>query len=261
MRHSGVLPGLAILGIVSAASSIPAQTIRAKVVESETGEPVPAAAVLASWADGDTIGTTISSSTGTFSVRTLRSGRIVLRVERIGFRTIITEPIQVGTGDIASVDLEMTASPVALEPIVVRVTSRPAVQGTLMDAFRERRYWLGEMLGLGYFLNQDEIEARQAVQLSDLLKTLPGVRLVQSSSYAVRYAYDVIIGRMPGCEQAKIYLDGMWMNRGGDDLDTIAIPSMLAGVEVYRGLAQLPPEFAGFDSSCGVIVLWSKRGS
>jgi hypothetical protein len=34
----------------------------------------------------------------------------------------------------------------------------------------------------------------------------------------------------------------------------------IQGVEIYRGAAEVPGEFSGTDASCGVIVIWTKRG-
>ena len=34
--------------------------------------------------------------------------------------------------------------------------------------------------------------------------------------------------------------------------------SQIAGVEVYKGPATLPAEFAGSNARCGAIVIWTK---
>jgi hypothetical protein len=31
-------------------------------------------------------------------------------------------------------------------------------------------------------------------------------------------------------------------------------------MEVFRGAAEVPPEFSGPNAGCGVIVLWTRRG-
>jgi hypothetical protein len=43
----------------------------------------------------------------------------------------------------------------------------------------------------------------------------------------------------------------------GPDLTKIH-PSELAAVEVYTGVAAIPPEFNMTGSACGVIALWSR---
>ena len=42
--------------------------------------------------------------------------------------------------------------------------------------------------------------------------------------------------------------------------DRALVPSELEGIELYTPM-QVPPEFATSDSSCGVVVVWTKRGS
>jgi outer membrane receptor for ferrienterochelin and colicin len=36
--------------------------------------------------------------------------------------------------------------------------------------------------------------------------------------------------------------------------------SSIEGIEVYKGAAQLPAEFGGSNSMCGVVAIWTKRG-
>ncbi len=52
----------------------------------------------------------------------------------------------------------------------------------------------------------------------------------------------------------KYYLDGI-------DLRGMPVPISLrevAAVEVYKGAASLPGEFAGSDARCGAIVVWTR---
>jgi outer membrane cobalamin receptor len=181
---------------------------------------------------------------------------------------VITRPIDVGAGDIISIEIAMAPTPFALDSIVVEAERGPVVTGTLVDAFHERRYWLGEKLGLGTFITREKLESRNAVNVSDVLRTLPSVRLTRNPETG---GWDVVLGTSSfgpgkGCRVAKVYVDGVWANRFGDrspadnDIDLIAIPDLLEGIEVYRGAAQMPPEFGGSAAQCGVVALWTKRG-
>ena len=46
------------------------------------------------------------------------------------------------------------------------------------------------------------------------------------------------------------------------NIDDIAHPSSIAGIEVYRSGAQVPVRFGGggMETQCGVIVVWTKVG-
>ena len=37
-------------------------------------------------------------------------------------------------------------------------------------------------------------------------------------------------------------------------------PDNIEAIEVYRGPAEVPPQFGGAQSACGVIVLWTRTG-
>jgi hypothetical protein len=59
-------------------------------------------------------------------------------------------------------------------------------------------------------------------------------------------------------------MDGVLVNQGGYGLpafiDGLSKPMDLAGIEVYRSAAEIPIQFGGPNSRCGVIVMWNKRG-
>lgn len=248
--------------------ALSAQTIRGRVLDQANGEPVADAIVTAMWSAADSIGSIVTDSTGSFFVRAPRAGKVLLQVERIGYRTVQTAAIDLGAGDIIAVDVPITTSPVKLEPIGVEVLRGPVVTGTLLDGYHERRYWLGEQLGLGTFLTRDQLDTRYAVNMSDVMRMLPSVRMVRNVKTG---GWNVAIGatslsEFHGCKYAKVLVDGVWANRRGDiheednDIDLMAIPNMLEGIEVYRGGAQMPAEFGGPTSRCGVVALWTRRG-
>ena len=49
-----------------------------------------------------------------------------------------------------------------------------------------------------------------------------------------------------------VYLDGFAVGR---NLDLYVKPIEVGGIEVYKGLASTPAEFA---SRCGAVVVWTK---
>lgn len=54
----------------------------------------------------------------------------------------------------------------------------------------------------------------------------------------------------------QVYIDGIpWAG----PIDEITLRD-IEGIEVYRGAAEVPAEFAGSNAGCGVIALWSRRG-
>ncbi|HEX4934451.1 MAG TPA: hypothetical protein VFV33_14780, partial [Gemmatimonadaceae bacterium] len=42
-------------------------------------------------------------------------------------------------------------------------------------------------------------------------------------------------------------------------LDAIMRPNDIEGIEVYKNVASAPPQYQPLDSSCGVILVWTRR--
>jgi hypothetical protein len=56
-----------------------------------------------------------------------------------------------------------------------------------------------------------------------------------------------------------VYIDNVPMP-SPFNLDLLPSPREMMGIEVYAGSATIPPQFAGFGTSCGVILVWTKDG-
>ena len=126
-------------------------------------------------------------------------------------------------------------------------------------------------------MTAEDLETRNPMRVSHALNMVPGVRLytIDGSHMAVRM--NTAIGmfglnasqregekpagrnEIPGCPPL-LYLDGTPVGETDDMLDTIVFPHEVAGIEVYRRASELPAEFSGSRSGCGVIVIWTKRG-
>jgi hypothetical protein len=65
-----------------------------------------------------------------------------------------------------------------------------------------------------------------------------------------------------GCP-VQVYLDGVLASRNDTEpvpLDELATPAVLEGIEIFRGISSVPPEFLTPEARCGVIALWTRRG-
>lgn len=140
------------------------------------------------------------------------------------------------------------------EPLViggVEVEVRPSPdQMDFMRGFYERK-----SKGFGYFLTREEIEERGSTDLSNLLRTVPGIRAEPTQFGQAR----IQTSRTPAGSRCRI---GVFVDRVryrlADDLPGISTKDIEA-IEVYRGRSELPGEFADPDLNCGVIVIWSRR--
>jgi hypothetical protein len=216
--------------------------VRGQVLEHESGNPLAGAAVsLAAGPDGTGgIGTRVTDSDGAFFFREVPVGTYRIIVTLLGYRDL-RDTLDVEPGSALELRLPMSISPIALEPLVVVSERRPL--GPLRD-FEERR-----RTRIGTFLDQEDIENRNPMLFSDLFRMVPGARVVPAGPF------DQSIRLRGGC-RPTLWVDGarLMTSEGADHLlQTLD----LEAVEIYHA-SSVPAEFG--SSSCGAIVVWTKRG-
>ncbi len=184
---------------------------------------------------------------GGFRVVGTRAGTVSLSVRRLGFRPVTTEVVvRPGETTEASVTLERAAQELA--PVVVQAQQER--RGRLGDFDRRRK------LGFGHFITREEIERRNPLLVTDLLRTVPGVRL-QPGGFAGRF---VLRMRASRCDPL-VWLDGSPLSAGYFDVDAL-VPQSIEAIEVYTGPSTVPAQFMDPRgiSSCGVIAVWTREG-
>jgi hypothetical protein len=130
------------------------------------------------------------------------------------------------------------------------VTSERQIAALERAGFYERRRH-----GFGTFLDRADIERRRPSRTVDLLTGIAGVR-IQYNRDGSRSVMMRSLGFRGAC-RPRILLDGIevrWFN-----LDHDLSPHDVEAVEIYRGSVQTPARFGGTNSSCGVLVFWTRR--
>ncbi len=218
-----------------------------------------------------------SSSDGRFTLGELPPGTHTMEVRAIGYAPR-RMPVVLRSGETAAYELAMERTAVVVPELVVNGRA-PARD---LTGFEIRRRG-----GRGYFMDEEQIRQRHVTSTADLFVGIPGVQVVMSGANGVvlfqRSAGGV--GKYPsGACYPQLYVDGMPRYTGIEDPatgDLIAVgrvinqqglynpdvgpgqlvrPEEIAAIEVYRGTADAPPEFSKYDSGCGVIVMWTRRG-
>jgi len=233
-------------------------TIRGRVVDESTRTGI--ATVLVEFMDGRTRvrASAVSDDEGGFVIANLPRGSFRLRASRIGYVRTITPYWRIESGEVLTVTLYMDAEAVVLAPL--EITARERSRSPVLAGYLGR---LDRRIG-GTFITREEIERRNPSLVSDLLTTVPGVRLspggtgANSRSVSITHALPIQGRSCP----VQIWVDGMLATRSNVPvpIDELATPGDLVGIEIYRGLATLPPEFVTPEARCGVIALWTRRG-
>ena len=149
--------------------------------------------------------------------------------------------------------------------------------GRGMESFEAHR-----QLGLGHFLTRSDLSKAEGRSVEATLYQLPGIRFayghprklwaiggrgargVDSRILARGDIEDREAGSQPNC-YALVYVDKARVYSGRRDehlFDLSSIrPDQLEAVEYYAGGAQTPSEYTDLGSSCGVLVLWTRKSS
>ena len=209
------------------------------VTDSVTHAPVGFARVVLLGTRHDTA----SDSVGRFVHQNLAPGTCLMQVRAIGY-SVATSPVQVESGQ--TVDLNVELTPVKFTLDTVAVVGRPSFMEQRLRDFQMRR-----AEGRGVFFDEADIQRQNAAYLSDLLRTVPGVRTICNSvgcgvtmTRAARGACrpDYIVDGLPATNSTT----GNLLTQG------------VVGVEVYRSLSETPAQFLKAGATCGVIVIWTR---
>jgi TonB family protein len=182
---------------------------------------------------------------GGFRLPGVRPGPATLRVRRLGYRPV-TAPVAVTAGGSVEIPVVLERIPQNLQPVVVEA-GRREYRGRMAEFYMRRDR------GMGTFFTYEDIARRNPMRLSDLFRTVPGLRVSQN-----RMGENVVTMRGNRCTPL-IWLDGTPASTGYLNPDYFE-PLSFEGIEIYTGPASVPPQLMGVRGlgSCGVIALWTK---
>jgi len=262
--------------LVAGVQAVHTQNIHGLVLDDSTRLPIAGAEVILCDSSGNRLVFEVSNREGRFFLEA-DPGVYLFEALRMGYAPTVTPEFTVPDGR-PSIDLTilLPSERIVLDPVVVTETRLPFAPGPLQGFYeRKRRGW-------GLQLTREEIEEKIPSRFTDILRGLPGVRVVgaggnrnfvQMVGQAPRLqpeAYNAAdrhrvrtptssreAQQLPGCP-VSYYLDGVKYEldeRGADEI----MVSEVEAVEVYRRASETPADFLDSDSRCGVIVIWTKR--
>ena len=190
---------------------------------------------------------TKTRANGEFTLDSLPAGTQTLEVRQLGF-----SPTEVAVELSSASPQNVTVKMADYVPVLseMRVTAQRE-RGLSDVGFADRK-----KTGMGYYMDADQIKMRQTTQFSDMLRTVPGIR-VQPGGNGTNI---ITSSRDPTGGCVTFYVDGApWQQMTPGDLDTYVRPEEVAALEVYNG-STAPPQFqqAG-QSGCTTVVIWTER--
>jgi Carboxypeptidase regulatory-like domain len=279
---------LGLLLSVAGARSAASQRLHGRLLDVVTEQPLAGGIISLLYEDGTRLVSTTTDERGAYRLRAPRAGRFLVEARRIGYETWLDGPIDLAAGDDWDTLFRLSAIAIALPPVAVEgpaVTTEAYLRGV---GFYDRR-----RADFGYFLMREQIVARAAQRVSDLLAAMPGVRVVPGAAGLGRTGIEFSGSLLSvGPCHPRVFVDGLMVIRGdarprGLDveglpeepatetgralrqverpeiaLDDVVHPADIEALEVYRRGSQVPVRFGGTSTStqCGVLVIWTRRG-
>jgi hypothetical protein len=249
-----------LAALLLTAASAHAQQLTGVVLEDVTRRPL--GLVELTVLDGKkTVAKVVSDSLGRFEVQLSKSGALKLQAMRLGYRSFTSHRVDVATDELVRMEVLLAIDAIPVEPL--RVMARSQLESAFLTSvgFYDR-----QKAGLGHFLSGQQIEKRNAVVLSEVLTSVPGVKLMRADRGVTKRS-EITFGRgassMRQCLPA-VFIDGALTRAGGlprpNDLplDDWVMPRDIEALELYHGAASTPPVF-NQQAQCGVVAIWTKR--
>jgi hypothetical protein len=227
-----------------------AQSVNGRVIDAASRLPVPAVEVKLLQGER-VIARALVDSTGRFVLNAGTAGRYHIVATRIGYADAQTPPLDLTSGQMFSAELQIAGTALRFAPLAVDASRDPYLERA---GFYERM-----RTGNGYYLTGTEIQRRNPATLVDVLRTARGMK-VQRVNQMRHEVYLVSPQCLP-----QIVVDGVMVRWGGTvnnalrPLEELVRVPHIDAVEVYRPSQGVPPQYAGANSQCGTILIWTRH--
>lgn len=184
-----------------------------------------------------------TDTTGTYRMSGVIPGEVRVTLRALGFQPM--EAVVMVSSD------SLSLANFRLEP----VSELPAVQveeaGLRRGDERMRGFYSRKATGFGKFVTRADIERRNVSDVKELLRGMPGVRLVGNRIQMASAQSS------PRCA-VQFFVDAIHIGMTSADFLSTFRPGDIEGIEVYRGPAETPPDFSRGGAGCGVVVIWTR---
>lgn len=246
----GLFPSVIAIGWVVAGAPLAAQKgsafVYGSVVDRLTQAPITNARITHQ-GDGRVVS---SDSLGFYRFHELGAGIVRFSVRAPGFPlTVFT--VALTNGERMERDVELDSALAGLRDSTAQPLPEVTVEAAPSLGRRYRDFERRKASGRGQYLTAADIEIMGSSTLQDAVRGLRGVLLdCQGTSCFIR------MSRAPLHCQPEYIVDERVDNVFGP---TVPVRDIQA-LEVYLGPSDVPGEFGGSNSACGIIVIWTKSG-
>jgi Carboxypeptidase regulatory-like domain/TonB-dependent Receptor Plug Domain len=250
---------------------IPATTkaqavIRGTLYDDVTGLPLQGTVMLVDPNTDAAVVHTPTDSLGNFQLKT-KTGLYRIAAVRAGYKSVLSAPVPLENGEKLTIRVPIAIDRDPQHQIGVTEHIRPGSENgepkpPMMSAADARR-----KSGIGVHYTRANLEKSGLRTLGQFLMTVPGLSVMDpNSASTMQMRRSAALGDvgMSGACHVGWFVDGHRMDLPGrtdpltDGLASWDLESV-ESVEVFRGLSEMPAEFAAPDLRCGAISIWTRR--
>jgi hypothetical protein len=230
IKASKLIPWFALLALLPvAAGPTAAQSIvMGQVVDDETEQAIVTVDIRLIDANGVTRVRGLSDNRGNFRMEVPDSGTYQLSARRVGYAPVLADSIWIAEQDQLELMIRLSPSAVALQAVTV-VAQRSAVPLRITQ-FRERAD-LNQRMGVGRIYMREDL---------DRLRPNSPQEILDGVIWTARCAPEVLLDGLP--------VDGRITSLAYDEVE---------GIEIYRGINQIPQEYYRYGM-CGLAMVWTR---
>jgi len=194
----------------------------------------------------------VTKDDGTFNLEKVPTGTQLIIVRRLGYEVA---RVNVNVTSRQPTELRVTLGPSVnvLDPVLVTARANYALE---KDGFIAR-----QRAGWGKYLTREQIQKRNPYQITDMLREVPGIRIVRGIGGATvqdERPRAILSGGRPTGACPRFYVDGfLWQVAEPGDIDMFVSPKDVLGIEVYKW-NEAPPQYRGVDDYCIVMLVWTR---
>jgi hypothetical protein len=187
----------------------------------------------------------LTNDKGEFTMTKLPSGSQVLLARHLGFGAQ-TVAVDLNSREPQRVTIKLPKFVAMIDPVVVNARRAASLDRV---GFSQR-----QKMGQGFYMGPDELKNRNPTRLSDLFRTVPGLRVTSTPD-------GDIVGSSRsagGNDCVRYYVDDMpWQSAEPGDINQFVNPNEVVAMEVYQG-SMVPAQYSGAGGSCTTILLWTR---
>jgi hypothetical protein len=251
------------LGLFAHPLPTQAQTVRGRVLESQSARPVVSAGVVLLDTAFVSVAGTATNDSGTFTLEAPGPGAYYVLTEALGYSPSIDGILELAEGGSITVEIYLKPQPIVLDSIKVAVERAQIFQHLERAGYNER-----QAAGFGHFITPDDIRQRNPRTVEDFFRNAPGIRIVHGNAgTGIAFRSGTIHGQnavtdLPGYCKPNVYVDGVLVNADADPpwsgLEGVVDIDQIAAVELYTRASNVPLQWGGTIAACGVVLIWTR---